>query len=602
MVSIGTFMSDIFPIGLPMNAFINKGRCAIRGTSIELELKTRTTLIIVPNISIILSKSTSERITDRPDYIVYGDISNAEISAMLKDSRVGIKIMSTPEGMRRIMRLAEQENLADHIKANWFLLLDESHTFISELYRKDILAPFDYFWSFDNKSIISATPYFFSDERFSSLDYYEIKFTEKLGTITVVNAVSVHATLEYLIDNRDQFPGNLHIFYNSVTEIKRAVLQSELEDCNIFCADDKDNNNMQKLGELQKFFVAEPRKGLYKKVNFYTCKYFEGWDLYDYQATIVLVTDCHKEHTKVGIASKGKQAIGRLRYEPVQIMHITNHEHEPAMIPLAQYKAAYTNDALRIIRNNNEHILNAEFDKFKGDNRADKFADVDPKTKIAKLNVYKLDQQINESACNEIYKHIKFIIEDWGKAYYDVDIQYSDLRLVSHSQQARKSASKQLEEDYNELLRIQDERSLGAMFSFGKGRDQLIREANPIAYEAFLLLDKATMVDLKHNVKKVRQEITIRKNGSKEIKFLKLSKAAFKRDTFYTNEMIKSKLNEFYRKLDIRDPKTGEIMKADPKHLGQEGRFQIVSRRRIVKGKRLSGQVIVSYSLDVNVL
>ncbi|MDP3467254.1 MAG: hypothetical protein Q8S11_02895 [Daejeonella sp.] len=600
-VTTDTFMSDIFRDGLPVNAFIHKGRCAIRGTSIELEKKTRTTLIIVPNISIILGKYTSERISDRPDYIVYGNIGDSEISSILNDDKVGIKIMSTPEGMKRIMRLASKSQ-AEHIKANWFLLLDESHTFISELYRINILAPFEFFWDFNNKSIISATPYFFSDPRFKSLDYHEIKFTEKLGKVTLVNAVSVTATLEYLIANRNEFPGNIHIFYNSVTEIKRAVLQSELEECNIFCADDKDSQNMQKLGDLQKHFIAEPRKGLYKKINFYTCKYFEGWDLYDKGATMVLVTDCHKEHTKVGVASKGKQAIGRLRNEPFQIIHISNHEHKDTKISLEQYKAGYTSDALRIIKSNNEHILNAEFDKFKGDNRAEKFADVDQKTKLATLNLYKLDQQINESASNEIYKSIKFIKEDWEAAYYDVEVQYSDLKLVSKTEQERKSAAKILEEDYKELKLLQSQTSGSLMFTFGKGKTELIKESNPLAYQAFLLMNDQEMSDRKYNVKKVQREVIIRENGSAEIKFLKLCKGAFKKDTFYTNAHITSKLNEFYKKLGIKDPKTSEIKKAHPSDLGSEGRFKLKHVRRTVKGVRQSGIIIEAYSLDVNVL
>lgn len=600
-VSKDTFMSDIFSDGLPVNAFIHKGRCAIRGTSIELELKTRSTLIIVPNISIILGKFTSDRISDRPDYIVYGDISDSEISLILNDKKVGIKIMSTPEGMRRIMRLTSKSQ-AEYIKANWFLLLDESHTFISELYRKNILAPFDYFWDFDFKSIISATPYFFSDPRFKSLDYHEIKFTEKLGKVTLVNSVSVPATLEYLIANKNEFPGNIHIFYNSVTEIKRAVLQSELEECNIFCADDKDNKNMQKLGDLQKHFVAEPRKGLYKKINFYTCKYFEGWDLYDKDATMVLVTDCHKEHTKVGVASKGKQSIGRLRNEPYQIIHITNHEHKDSKISWEQYKAGYTSDAHRIIKSNNEHILNAEFDKFKGDNRAEKFADVDKTTKIATLNLYKLDQQINESASNEIYRNIKFVKQDWDAAYYDVQIQYSDLRLVSNSQQERKSASKILEEDYKELNLLNSQKPSGLLFSFGKGREQIIKETNPIAYQAHELIDEATMLTFKYNFKKVSNELIVRQNGSVEIKLLKLCKAALKKDTFYTNEFVKSKLTDFYTKLNIRDPENGQIKKAYPIDLEREGRFKIRHIRRMVDGKRQSGIIIEAYTLDVSVL
>ena len=63
-----------------------------------------------------------------------------------------------------------------------------------------------------------------------------------------------------------------------------------------------------------------------KKINFYTCKYFEGWDMYDEQATLILVTNIHRMHTKVGIADKGAQFFGRLRGKRAQMsqLNLTN--------------------------------------------------------------------------------------------------------------------------------------------------------------------------------------------------------------------------------------------------------------------------------------
>jgi hypothetical protein len=114
-VSVETVMSQIFPEGLPVNSFIHKGRCAIRATSLELESKSRITLLIVPNVSIILNKWTSKRIQDRPDYIVYGDISYDEIKKIFHDDRKGLKIMSTPEGMKRIMRAAREAGKVEEV-------------------------------------------------------------------------------------------------------------------------------------------------------------------------------------------------------------------------------------------------------------------------------------------------------------------------------------------------------------------------------------------------------------------------------------------------------------------------------------------------------
>src|SRR5690606_19084594 len=255
--------------------------------------------------------------------------------------------------------------------------------------------PFDYFWKFENKSIISATPYYFSDPRFYQLAYHEIKFTETLGKVHLVNAVSVTASLNYLLTHADSLPGNIHIFYNSVTEIRNAVVRAELKSCNIYCADDKNKENIRKLKEagIDRFFVPEPKTGEYKKINFYTCRYFEGWDLFDENATVVLVTDIHKPHTKVGVASKGKQAIGRLRNKPYQIIHITNHAYNEKRTSLDEFRADYYNDAVMLISHYNNMVNNSKTGKFNDNPQLKFFADICTATQSAVLNYNKLDQQ-----------------------------------------------------------------------------------------------------------------------------------------------------------------------------------------------------------------
>lgn len=53
---ITTRLDKIMPNGLPSNAFINKGRCAIGGTYMEIINKRRPSIIVVPNINILIDK------------------------------------------------------------------------------------------------------------------------------------------------------------------------------------------------------------------------------------------------------------------------------------------------------------------------------------------------------------------------------------------------------------------------------------------------------------------------------------------------------------------------------------------------------------------
>ncbi|MDR3695592.1 hypothetical protein [Mucilaginibacter sp.] len=564
-------LDEIFTNGLPVNAFIDKGRCAIGATYGEIMYKERCTIIVVPNISILLSKQNQHQEID----IVYRKVTPKEVEEYLSEYKPGQKIMTTPEGMSKIMKAAEKNGRLEELYRNWFLLLDESHTFISEFYRKDILLPFRYFWLFDKKSIISATPFVFSDPRFSDLDYYKIEFTKKLGTVLVLHAKSVFATLHYILTHLDQFPGNLHIFYNSVIEIVRAINRAGLTICNIFCANDKDNANMNKLGDLVKFFVAEPETGIYKKVNFYTCKYFEGWDLYDQNATVLLVTDVHSEHTMVGVNTKGKQAIGRLRDTPYNIIHLTNHKYTRTMKPLEEFRKEYLHQAQLMIKHNNSYVndCNERGLKPEPDERLDKFADINDTTNIATLNLMKLDQKINQAANNEIYNHIDYVRKDWEDGYFKVESQYSDLEIETTTTIKRKSAAKQLEEDYLRLKSFKEKQQDTMIFSLGQTVEQEVKANNPIAYKAYQLLDEPTLLQLKYNVKKVQAAIIMKENISVEVKLLKLIGQTFDVGKFYPNDDIKSKLQDVYNKLNIRE-ENGKVKIAKANQLGDKGRFE----------------------------
>jgi len=590
-VSNDTTIDKIFPDGLPVNAFIDKGRCAIGATRLEIRDLSRPTIITVPNISILLSKKEQHPEID----IVYGDVSYKMVLNLLTSVKRGHKIMTTPEGMGKIMKAAAECGRLEEVYSDWFLLLDEGHTFISEAYREDILVPFLYFWRFSKKSIISATPYYFSDERYRQLDYHKIEFTETIGKVRLINATSPFGALNHILTHLQDVQGNLHIFLNSVTQIAHAIRRAELKDCAVFCARDKDGVNMRTLGEFSQFYIEQPKEGMYRKVNFYTCKYFEGWDLYDENATIILVTDYHKEHTKIGISTKGKQAIGRLRNTPNEVLHITNHGFTKTMKTLEAFGDDYREEADFLIAQNNAYVSHCQQRStvVKPDERLDKFADVDKDTKLATLNIMKLDQQINEAANNEIYNHIDYIEQDWRDAYFDVEREDSDLKIENSTTIKRKSASKQLEEDYQCLLKLRPAQRANQVIDLFKNVEQDIKKSNPVAYEACKELDEGTMVDLKYNVKQVKKAIILKANSRANVKLAKLVNETFKVGSFYTNQVIKSKLQEFYSLLNVRD-EVGKTIVATANQLETSGRFEVKeAKKRGADGKEENGKVIL---------
>jgi uncharacterized protein YxjI len=567
------FLNKIYPNGLPVNTFLDKGRCAIGATTIELIFKERCSLIVVPNTSILLDKEISHPEID----IIYGEVHYANVVDKLRHIKQGHKIMTTPDGIWKVFKAAEEVGRLNELYNEWFLLLDEAHTFITEIFRGDaMLRPFNYFWKFKHRSLMSATPYIFSNPKFEELHHVQIKFTSKIGKVSLVNCRSIDATLNWILEHRDEYPGNLHIFFNSVTEIRLAINRANLNDCAIFCANDKENGNLIKLGDLAKFHCPQPGTGKYRKINFYTCKYFEGWDLYDDNATIILVTNVNKVHTKVAVSMKGKQAIGRLRnIERHETMHLTNHHYNKYMKTITEFKADFILEANYSINLSNQYIAFCNQNNLpkKAHDGIDKYADIDKYTQLALLNWEKLDQQINNAACAEVYNHINYIKQAWEDAYYEVELSYSDLQVETATNHKRKSAAKQLEEDYKQLI-TQNQSGRQITLSLNASITDYIKKTNPQAYKASELIEETTMEKLKYNIKKVDAEIIARENSSSEFKLRQMLNLKFKIGSKYTNVEIKEKMQAIYNFLEIKNP-NGTIKIAKASQLSEKGLFEV---------------------------
>lgn len=228
-----------------------------------------------------------------------------------------------------------------------------------------------------------------------------------------------------------------------------------------------------------------------------------------------------------------------------------------------------------------------------------KFADLESKTKIATLNPLKLDQQINEAANNEIYNHIDFIQQDWKDGYFNVELLEDDHLVDNKTTEVRKSKAKQLEEDYLRLKDYNENKRNGFSFSIGQTVEDEIKDRNPTAYQAYRLLDDATMIKLNYNVKKVDKEIILKENTRAKLKLAKLLNQEFKPGNGYTNADVKSKLQEIYNSLNIRS-ENGKIKVATATHLGDNGWFEIETGKvKNSKGAWENGLRIIRLSFNL---
>jgi hypothetical protein len=549
---------------LPINSFIDKGRCGNGGTFLEIYNYLRCSIIIVPNVTITKDKTYPD---DKPHedrlFAIHGDITKEEVKGFLIRRDEAQKIITTPAGLEKVLWAAKKLKMLDEIHNDWFLLLDEAHSAITETHREDVIEVFRHVWDFKKICLISATPFYFTNPKIYELEHHHIKLTENIGVVNLVKSVSVKATVKSMIEESDNNDSKYFIFYNSVTEIASLLEALDLDDCRIYCAKGDKDENLIKLGDNKQYWREQPKNSDFAKINFFTTTAFEGWDMNIPDSVMIVATDIHKPHTLVGI-DKCVQALGRARKVVKAYYHIFNDKGRVAFKSLEVIQANYTKTAKRLLSDYIDHLEDAKANGFKPilDTRIEKFCD-NPETNPT-FNTYKLDRVVNEEYNREVYNHKDFIAKRWAEFYYEPNPMVSNLKWESTRDAKRKSKAKQLEEDYNKIIALKDGKIM--FFLSGNPVDNIKKKKNPLAYRASEYLSKEEMKALKHNPKKVEAELIKKEISNKKNQLQKLVGLHFKTGNRYTKEAIVKKLQELYLDVDYRNKK-GEPQVALATHI-----------------------------------
>jgi len=556
--SIDQYLNSIFD-KLPSNAIINKGRCGIGGTRLEIETP-RDSIIVVPLKSIIECKCKnmdgevdSMYKTNPKIFGIMGKPKKAKLVSIFEDKHPVKKIFTTPSGLRKLMECGYSKEL---IKQNWFLLLDECHTAITDSFRNDILIPFDYFWDFpkENRAMISATPYEFSDLRFLEMDTHTIKIKGKLGTVEYIDAKSIPNCLHYILNNPNQFKGNIHIFFNSVIEIAKTLRTAQLDNYSysIYVADNEPN--MNKLDEFKMGFVEQPKLENFCKINFYSSRYFEGWDMLDVNPTILLVTDVNVNTTKLGIRNKAFQAMGRARNPIDRIIHLTNHRNTKELLSFEEIQRQNVEKAKSVIEIYNNHIEDSMENNFNSDKHikeaCEKYAILNDNTACYDSNL--IDQLINQEYCDQDYNHIDYIKEAWIEMNYNIEEKLLDAPEIPEDYK-RLSKTNKMRFIVKVLERMEQDKR-----SFLFDRYTIIKNSFPSDaiewIDAYYTLGKAAFEEVEYSPNGIRKLLIEDYNLKMEPKKIKMVKAAFVQGV-YTSEEVNSKLYTINQSLGVKDSK-----------------------------------------------
>src|SRR5690606_6708118 len=229
------------------------------------------------------------------------------------------------------------------------------------------------------------------------------------------------------------------IFYNSVTSIKQFLHLIGVcnGDVNIFCATNDENRG--KLDEFADFVknMDDHEEMPINRINLYTTKYYEGWDLNDEKAILVIVSDTDVEHTCIGITNKAAQAIGRLRNKALGVYHVTNTFDNEDILSKEQIITLCNDDVQKKIDYYNHtvdywvardqtaldmigHVRGA----------VNQFSVINPSSEKASLDYNKFDAIVNSRIALSHYHNRETVINAWKEANFRVKSAVSHILMT----------------------------------------------------------------------------------------------------------------------------------------------------------------------------
>jgi hypothetical protein len=262
-LELGDRFNVAFPDERIPNGFIDKTKTRVGITYTNFH-DTRHTITAIPSTAII-----EDALNDYPYldlFPVWVGVTPKQIEEYLKRDIPYKRLVTTPESFGKIITAAFNIGKLDWLYKNVFLYLDEVHCYATEAFRQDILNPFKYIKSFDNFAMGSATPFRFSDPWIMELQHYKILYKDKFGKISIVESHNPKAVLHYMLTHPEMFPGKVHIFFNSVTEMGEAIRAAGITDVNVYCRFDE--RNMINLEDERIYFKSIPVAGDIKSSTF----------------------------------------------------------------------------------------------------------------------------------------------------------------------------------------------------------------------------------------------------------------------------------------------------------------------------------------------
>ncbi|RYY49281.1 MAG: hypothetical protein EOO06_07580 [Chitinophagaceae bacterium] len=519
----GQYLSEVKELSpLPSNSIIHKVVPGLGATHGEINAE-RHSIIILPSVPVIKSKVTKHNEGREAEQRILGihkGVTADRVKEYLESAVTYKKILTTPEGYIDKLKEAAGEKW-EIVRKDYYLLIDECERMIQDSdYRDRIVEPFEDFFTFTHKGLISATTLPFSDPRLSDFTHYIIQPSYNYSnSLTLIHTNSIiNAVRDYFKDtNSEQY----FIFLTSVSTITALIdalgIKSESQ---IYCSD----NAVTDLKEKGHTGVSEFITGEFsklKKFNFFTSRFYSGLDMeLDYKPHVLQITDVHfAEHSILDPQTEIIQITGRFRNGVESVTHITNHDEslswkmpDEARIFMDGVQLAYKE--LIKLRDNADNegagfFINECLTKIS----IAKYFNEDGSYRWCLLDNYLQEERVrglyqNRTNLNTAYQLVSnhFTLAIKSRDYLISDSE----RLIRSRRMSDKELTKLIIE---QLERINQRNGIYFLGDYNKELDDLKR-LDAITVEAYLELGPRKIVDLEYSKSAIKKALKKQKEAN----------------------------------------------------------------------------------------
>lgn len=546
------YLTEVLP-EIPTNTILYKKLTGLGATYGELKAD-RDSIILEPNVPVIKGKCKDPKHAKDNLMGVYENVTVDSIVKYLQACKEKhIKLLSTPESFSKIK--AAFEEVDRDIYSTCYLLFDECHKIVKDVdYRENITLPFDDFFMFENKGLVSATPLDFTDPRFFKQKFQIMEVQPNFEYAQPLNLYHTNNVLQELKKRIGNIEKPIFLFINSTETIYSIMNKLDiLEQSTVFCA----YNSVKNLKD-KKFSQAYSDWDAAKmnKYNFLTSRFFNALDIeLDFQPEVFIVTDVTMAtQSIIDPFTDTIQIIGRFRNGIASASHITNTDYKFQVRSKAQLQFRIN------VFEETYKILKAYYDNATSDELRDAVKAIlnnHPLTPLLNTdgtkNWFKIDNYMDENLVQGYYNSFDELVKNYK--------QCESFKLNYESQAYKLSDTERLKRENKSLSIKAKRREIVEQLEILKGDETSIameHKRELIRTDAFIVqaydeLGKAKIEELKYSQPQIREAIILKKYNENRTgtEFIEMVKNRFKAGQSYELSQINKIRDEIYSLLNM---------------------------------------------------